>query len=114
MSISTQQTDKARQKSRDDAWIRRYEVQLEIADVVYEHTGCDFCRQRKWCEYEREDGTIQYSCMTHAELARTLETHGILTPRNKPNWSPTQIRSLLGTFTPEPPVRDGPLDEFFQ
>ena len=114
MTDRTNQTANARAKSRNQARNRRYEVQLEIAGVVFEHTGCEECKKRNFCRHRRPDGTIQYSCMSHAELARTLETHGILTPRSKTNWTKTQVKSILETFTPEPPVRDGPLDEFFQ
>jgi nucleotidyltransferase/DNA polymerase involved in DNA repair len=51
--------------------------------------------------------------MTHKELAKTLEQHQVLTPRNKTSWSPTQVKDILKKFTPAPPVKDGPLDEFF-
>jgi len=107
------QTANARVQSREDAWRRRYEVQLEIAAVVYEHTGCEKCKQRNWCRNERPDGSIQFSCMSHKELARTLEQHQVLTPRNKTSWSPTQVKDILKKHTPTPPVKDGPLDEFF-
>lgn len=113
MTDTTTQTENARAKSRDTAWKRRYEVQLEIAKVIYEHTGCEKCKQRKFCRHRRPDQSIQYSCMTHKELATTLEQHQVLTPRNKTTWSPTQVKNILKKHTPTPTPNDGPLDEFF-
>ena len=112
MTSRTDQTASAREKSRIVANNRRYEVQLEIANVVYEHTGCEVCKQRNFCRHKRRDGTIQYSCMSHTELAKTLMQHQVLTPLNKTKWTATQVKSILETWTPIP-EGDGPLDEFF-
>ena len=114
MADAKTQTANARTKSRDVAWRRRYEVLLHVAEVVYEHTGCEQCRQLKWCRHKRPDGTVQLSCMSQKELARTLEKHRVLTQGGKPNWSPTQVKNILNQPTPEPPADVGPLDEFFQ
>jgi len=113
MTDAKTQTANARNKSRDVAWRRRYDVLLQVAAVVYEHTGCEQCRQLKWCRHKRPDGTVQLSCMSQKELARTLDKHKVLTQRNKTSWSATQVRDILQKDTPVPPVEDGPLDEFF-
>lgn len=112
MTDRNNQTANAREKSRIAAKNRRYEVQLQIASVVAEHTGCDECKQRNFCRHKRPDGTIQYSCMSHTELAKTLMQHKVLTPQNKSKWTATQVKSLLETWTPTP-AGVGPLDEFF-
>ena len=112
MTDKTTQTANAREKSRIVANSRRYEVQLQIASVVFDHTECEECKQRNFCKQKRADGSIQYSCMSHTELAKTLMQHKVLTPLNKTNWTATQVKSVLETWTPTP-EGTGPLDEFF-
>lgn len=110
MTDRQHQTENARRERRERDWRQRFRILNAIAQIVYEQTGCPKCRQKQWCR--NQWGGL--SCMSASELARTLTTLKVETSMGKTNWSPTQVKNALSHFTPEPPTKDGPLDEFFQ
>ena len=109
MTDRQNQTESARRERRERDWRQRFRILNAIAQIVYDQTNCPKCRQKQWCR--NQWGSL--SCMSASELARTLTTLKVETSRGKTRWSPTQVKNALAHLTPEPPPKDGPLDEFF-